>query len=676
MARTLLFLLLSAFYLLSPAQDRLNIVQGQIIDEDENPLEGAAVYLETTTIGAFTDADGKFKISTSLNEGVLQISYIGTERKQIPFEFGSKQQIDFGTIILESAEMICCFCYFGYPEPNINSENVWPISYAQGRSAIRNSLNTYSEQAVLNGQLPGLSVPQAANPQAHFQSAYYGQASQTMSNGIPLNPNSQMGNALLWELETQEIGLLDPQEALMEAGVRGINGGLNYQSQPTIQQGLSYRNALGQGLQEHHLNYGLSHKLGGTQISAHHLNGRFSTLPDWQMQAVSLANELDNKHFRLFTELQAGQVSWGDSFGERQHEQLAILYNQLDYTFGNGTSLNLNHNSQWFNQSDSLFSPSSAQHSLNLEAYHYFDALRLESTAGAEHFQSDYLRNSAYYGEAKFRPFAALLIKAQARQEHLSTPQAKAFTATSYGGDVSIQARDIGCAPSRANLRLISSRLHMESNTAWLNSLTLEVPFYRQKIKAQISYNRYSGAEDIDLGWIHWQQLGQQKSIGAYLQFSGSSRIIYGEGNVRYWASYSYNQTQFNPYSVPLQGRQASLGGAGLAFQMPQMLPTSILAAGQEMSWQDWRFHFNLWAWLQNQDSQIGNGLALQEIQLSWGHQFKRKSKLDQCRLYLHGQNLLQFSERANFAQLPYQAHSPAFAQNPSLLLGMEISLF
>ncbi|MEL7533860.1 MAG: hypothetical protein AAFN10_21275, partial [Bacteroidota bacterium] len=268
-----------------------------------------------------------------------------------------------------------------------------------------------------------------------------------------------------------------------------------------------------------------------------------------------------------------------------------------------------------------------------------------------------------------------LIFKAQARQEHISTPLRPDLQANSYGGELIFKAPDIGCAPSRAQVSLASSRLDISQNTAWLNTLAFKIPLHNQTIKAQLTYNRFSNAEAIDLGWMHWQQLGQQKSLGGSVQISGSN-YLFSEASIRYWASYNYNQTQFNPYSVPFQARQAYLGGNGLAFQMPQVMPSSVLALGQEMNWQNWRFNFNLWGWLQNESAQIGNGISLQEVQLSWGHQFDSRSKFNQCRLYLHGQNLLQFSEQELFAQLPYQAASPAFAQNPSLLLGMEISLF
>ncbi|MEL6654083.1 MAG: hypothetical protein AAFQ87_25085, partial [Bacteroidota bacterium] len=350
--------------------------------------------------------------------------------------------------------------------------------------------------------------------------------------------------------------------------------------------------------------------------------------------------------------------------------------NRYNQTLGRNARLSLTHNSQWFRRANTPTDKGDPQHSLSLEVEHTFLDDRLTTSTGGEYFHSDFLRDAAYFGEAEFTPLQWLSFKAQARQEHLRLPQHEDLSATSYGGEIVLQAPDFSCAPSRANISLSSNRLHLAQNQAWLNRLNLSLPLHDLRIDAGMTLNRFQVTEALNLGWIDWQQLGQQRSLGAYLTLSGSNPIFLGNGNIRYWASYSYNQTQFNPYSVPLQSRQAYLGGNTLAFQMPQRMPSAVMALGQEMNWRNWRFHFNLWGWLQNQNTSLGNGLSLQEIQLSWGHAFSDKTKLSHCRLYLHGQHLFQLAEQSTFAQLPTQGTFNNLAQNPALLLGMEISLF
>jgi hypothetical protein len=55
------------------------ILSGKVIDEKNNPLLGASVYLNNTTIGTSTDADGYFKLSVEHGYHNLIVSYIGFE---------------------------------------------------------------------------------------------------------------------------------------------------------------------------------------------------------------------------------------------------------------------------------------------------------------------------------------------------------------------------------------------------------------------------------------------------------------------------------------------------------------------------------------------------------------------------------------------------------------------
>ncbi len=394
MARYLLSLLLLLGISPIIAQEFQGTIRGQIIDEEDNPIPGATAVIENTSIGALTDVNGNFQISTSLASGTLIISYLGYQNQQIPFVVKNAQILDLGEIKLEYEAIIlpCCCCYVA--PPPISSESVWPVNYRRNNPKLRDSHNSYSEPAILNGQIPGIIVPQAVNPQTYFQNAYYGEASQVMLNGLVLAPSSQMGNALLWQLERQDIGLLNPQQSLAHAGIRGINGSLNYQSDSYIESGLKYRNALGLSQQEHHLDFGTDYKKGSIGISAHHTSGRFANFPNLQTNGASVDHYIAHKSSGLYTELQAAKVSWEDSFGERQQEQLVSLYNRFHQSMGK-TSLRVFQSSLWFNQASSQKVDSSAQHDIKLEAARNFNNLRLRVEAGSEYFHSDYLRSTS-----------------------------------------------------------------------------------------------------------------------------------------------------------------------------------------------------------------------------------------------------------------------------------------
>ena len=70
------------------AQNRT--VSGTVTDINGEPIIGASVLLDGTTIGVVTDLDGKFSISAPL-DGTIIISYIGYKQQRIPL--GGKTDI-------------------------------------------------------------------------------------------------------------------------------------------------------------------------------------------------------------------------------------------------------------------------------------------------------------------------------------------------------------------------------------------------------------------------------------------------------------------------------------------------------------------------------------------------------------------------------------------------------
>lgn len=78
----LLFLFFILFHVASYAQD---VVKGQVFDETGEPVIGANVVVQGTTIGMITDIDGNFQLNNVALNSVLQISYIGYESQTVTF---------------------------------------------------------------------------------------------------------------------------------------------------------------------------------------------------------------------------------------------------------------------------------------------------------------------------------------------------------------------------------------------------------------------------------------------------------------------------------------------------------------------------------------------------------------------------------------------------------------
>jgi len=58
---------------------------GKVVDQSNDPLPGASVVVKGTTNGTSTDFDGNFTIEASSNAGVLVISFVGYETKEVSY---------------------------------------------------------------------------------------------------------------------------------------------------------------------------------------------------------------------------------------------------------------------------------------------------------------------------------------------------------------------------------------------------------------------------------------------------------------------------------------------------------------------------------------------------------------------------------------------------------------
>ena len=52
-------------------------MEGKVVDEQGEPVIGAAVLIEGTTTGSVTDVNGNFVLSVPSKDAVLVVSYIG-----------------------------------------------------------------------------------------------------------------------------------------------------------------------------------------------------------------------------------------------------------------------------------------------------------------------------------------------------------------------------------------------------------------------------------------------------------------------------------------------------------------------------------------------------------------------------------------------------------------------
>ncbi|WP_424492578.1 TonB-dependent receptor [Salinimicrobium sp. GXAS 041] len=76
-------------------------ITGTVIDAQmDAPLPGANVSVQGTTTGGVTDFDGQFSLEVDQATGTIDITFLGFERKSIPFSVANGQTIDLGRILL------------------------------------------------------------------------------------------------------------------------------------------------------------------------------------------------------------------------------------------------------------------------------------------------------------------------------------------------------------------------------------------------------------------------------------------------------------------------------------------------------------------------------------------------------------------------------------------------
>ncbi|MDX1760816.1 MAG: carboxypeptidase-like regulatory domain-containing protein, partial [Christiangramia sp.] len=93
-------LLLLAMLLASATIFAQGTVTGTVMDSEmDGPLPGATVLLSGTRTGVTTDFDGNFSIDVPQSSGNLEISFVGYEKKRLPFTL-IDGKADLGQIIL------------------------------------------------------------------------------------------------------------------------------------------------------------------------------------------------------------------------------------------------------------------------------------------------------------------------------------------------------------------------------------------------------------------------------------------------------------------------------------------------------------------------------------------------------------------------------------------------
>ena len=214
--RWYMMVIISFIPLLTFAQEMQ--VQGNIIDENGEPLIGVSVLVQGTGTGTVSDFDGIFILNTSKNS-TLVISYVGYKDQQIIVKNDKPLRI---TMIpdTQALEEVVVIAYGSQKKVTVTGS----VSNVSSKELLKSPSASLGN--AISGKLPGLStvqysgVPGADDPTIFIR----GQASLNGSNPLVLVDGVERSFTQIDPNEVADITILKDASATAVYGVRGANG--------------------------------------------------------------------------------------------------------------------------------------------------------------------------------------------------------------------------------------------------------------------------------------------------------------------------------------------------------------------------------------------------------------------------------------------------------------------
>jgi TonB-linked SusC/RagA family outer membrane protein len=225
-------------------------ISGTVTDTEGEPLIGANIVVEGTTVGTITDFEGNFTLDVPGDSDVLVISYLGYVSQK--FEIGTQTKLEI--ILRESTNQLEEIVVIGYGSRD-RADLIGAVSEIKSDNI--EGLQVNSIEQTLTGQVSGVQLRSNGAPGSGPEVLIRGVASTGGNNaplyvvdGIPLgNLNSQRDNFILNSIDPssiESISVLKDASAKAIYGSRASNGVIVIKTKrgkvgkPTITFGTSY----------------------------------------------------------------------------------------------------------------------------------------------------------------------------------------------------------------------------------------------------------------------------------------------------------------------------------------------------------------------------------------------------------------------------------------------------
>lgn len=196
-------------------------VNGTVVDENGDPVIGAAVQIKGTSRGVITDVDGRFSIAAPAPDAILSVSYIGFRTQDIKLNGRRSIQV----LMKEDVHSL---------------DEVTVVAYGvQKKATLTGAISSVGTDALLKspsasitnslaGQLPGVSTLQTSGQPGADNAKIFvrGVGSLTENGGLPLIlvDGVEREFSQLDPNEVESINVLKDASATAVFGVRGANG--------------------------------------------------------------------------------------------------------------------------------------------------------------------------------------------------------------------------------------------------------------------------------------------------------------------------------------------------------------------------------------------------------------------------------------------------------------------
>ncbi len=212
MALTALMCVVASFAL----QAQESVVNGTVVDENDEPLIGATVMVEGTTIGTTADFDGNFTIKCKPG-AKLKISYVGYDSQSLPAKNGMKVILKESSDMLQEVEVVA----YGVQK---KVSQTGAISSIKSEDLTRTPVSSVTN--VLSGQLSGVSTVQYSGEPGSDAADIFVRGKATWVDAKPLIQVDGVERDM-WDIDPNEIesiSVLKDASATAVFGVRGANG--------------------------------------------------------------------------------------------------------------------------------------------------------------------------------------------------------------------------------------------------------------------------------------------------------------------------------------------------------------------------------------------------------------------------------------------------------------------